>query len=320
MIEAERIIVCCPHGITGGPELLHQLVDALRKLGHNAFVSYFPFEGNYECPEIYKKYNAPQAIFSDDSETFVVVPETATWILKSLRHAEAAVWWLSVDNYLIRRHQSLFQDLYIRCISLIKHRLPLIRLRKYKHFVQSIYAQRFLDNAGISSMLLTDYLSSEHLSQRDILKPRMNIVVYNPKKGQKQTQRLREACPDIEFVPIVNMTPSQVADLLSDAKIYVDFGHHPGKDRPPREAAMAGCCVITGRRGSARYSEDVSISDDYKLDDKAAAYVRDFRPLVESIFSDYPSHARCFNGYREMILNEPRIFQQQVEFIFGRRD
>lgn len=319
MIEAERILVCCPQGITGGPELLHQLVDALRKLGHNAYIVYFPFECNYECPEVYKKYNSPQAKFSDVSNSFIVVPETATWILESLKHAAAAVWWLSVDNYLIRKHQFWFQDLYSRCISLLKHRLPLFRLRKYNHFVQSIYAKNFLDNAGIRSVLLTDYLSSEHLSHRDILKPRKDIVVFNPKKGQKQTQKLLDAYPNIEFVPIENMTPSQVADLLLNAKVYVDFGHHPGKDRPPREAAMAGCCVITGQRGSARYFEDVSIPDDYKLDDTTAAYVRDFQPLVESIFYDYPSHAWRFNDYRERILEEPKMFQQQVESIFGRR-
>jgi hypothetical protein len=38
MIEAEKIYVCCPGNITsGGPELLHQLVRALRDIGRAAY-------------------------------------------------------------------------------------------------------------------------------------------------------------------------------------------------------------------------------------------------------------------------------------------
>jgi hypothetical protein len=319
MIIAERIIVCCSKSITGGPELLHQLVDALRALGHDAYVAYYPFEEGFECPEVYKKYNAPQISFSDDSDAFYIVPESATWILKRLSHTNAAVWWLSVDNYFIRKHQSMLRDLYLRYKSLFRCRLPLSTLRRYKHFVQSKYAEQFLANAGIPSMPLSDYLSTEHLVQRNQDGPRRDIVVYNPKKGQKQTLKLLQSNPDIEFVPIKDMTPRQVADLLASAKIYIDFGHHPGKDRPPREAAMAGCCVVTGRRGSATYYEDVPISDMYKLDDETTEYIRTFRPLAESIFADYQQHSKQFDYYRKKILNEPVIFEQQLESIFGHK-
>jgi len=33
-------------------------------------------------------------------------------------------------------------------------------------------------------------------------------------------------------------------------QVYIDFGHHPGQDRLPREAVQCGCVVITGKRGS----------------------------------------------------------------------
>jgi len=42
-------------------------------------------------------------------------------------------------------------------------------------------------------------------------------------------------------------------------KLYVDFGKHPGKDRMPREAAVHGCCIITGRRGAAGNPFDIPI-------------------------------------------------------------
>ncbi|MCX7738527.1 MAG: hypothetical protein N2Z80_03840 [Hydrogenothermaceae bacterium] len=57
-------------------------------------------------------------------------------------------------------------------------------------------------------------------------------------------------------------------DILKKAKVYIDFGNHTGKDRIPREAAMLECCVITGRRGIAKYREDVPIPENYKIEDK----------------------------------------------------
>lgn len=317
MITAKRIIVFSSKSITGGPEVLHQLVDALRTLGHEAYISYYPFDEPFECHQVYRKYNAPQIDFVDASDVFYVVPEAATWILRRISHSNAAVWWLSVDNYLAAKHQSWFRDFYKRYTSLLSRRLPIWRLRKYKHFVQSKYAEDFLAKRGISSMPLSDYLNAEHLQQRDLRQSRKNIVVYNPKKGQKQTHKLRQIYAYIEFVPIENMTPRQVAELLASAKVYIDFGHHPGKDRFPREAAMAGCCVITGRCGSASYFEDVAIPDGYKLDDKSDSYVKDFGGVINSIFSNYTHHACQFEEYRQRILKEPTEFLAQIEAIFG---
>lgn len=315
MIDAKKIIVFCSHSATGGPELLHQLVDALRQEGREAYICYYPFHKPFQCHDIYKKYDAPPTAFTDDPDAFYVIPEAATWLINKISHRNAAVWWLSVDNYFGLTHQSWLRDWYRRHKP-TRHRVPLRRLRSCKHFVQSAYAAEFLAKAGIESFPLSDFLGSDHLAPRDLALPRRNMVVYNPKKGQKQTAQLRASNPDLEFVPIQNMTPAQVAELVADAKIYVDFGHHPGKDRPPREAAMAGCCVITGRRGAARNGEDVPILGRYKLDESRGAHLKEFRTLADSIFADYACHARDFDRYRAVIAREPEVFREQVRFLF----
>ena len=46
---------------------------------------------------------------------------------------------------------------------------------------------------------------------------------------------------------------------------YIDFGPHPGMDRLPREAALAGCIVITNREGAAAHDEDVPLPPEYKF-------------------------------------------------------
>lgn len=319
-ITENKIIVCCPgSSITGGPELLHQLVDELRNIGREAYIAYYPFDHTYECPELYKKYDAPQDNLIDNDKTFIIIPETATTIARGINNARIGVWWLSVDNYLLARHQSMLKDIYWRYTSLISHRMPLNRMRKYVHFTQSSYAEHFLKKAGIASISLNDYLSKEHLAlpYRGNSSGKQDIVVYNPKKGQRQIQMLIKHYPNICFIPIQNMTPNQVAELLRKAKIYIDFGHHPGKDRPPREAAIAGCCVITGRKGSAKYIEDIPISQKYKLNDITSDYIKTFGPLVNNIFINFDVCSVDFQFYREQIIREHELFKIQVKNIFG---
>lgn len=317
-VTKSKIIVCCSQSVTGGPEVLHQLVNELCKQGHNAVIAYYPFEEYFECPIQYKRYNIKQGQLVDDSDTFIIIPESATWIIKRIKYAQIGIWWLSVDNYLFARHQSKINDVYFRYKSLIRWRLPLYRLKEYLHFTQSHYGANFLKSSRINSIPLSDYLSDEHLILRftDDCREKENIVAYNPMKGKIQTKLIIKAYPDIQFIPINNMTALQVVELLSRAKIYIDFGHHPGKDRLPREAAMARCCVISGNKGSARFHEDLPIPKKYKLGDENNSYVYAFGQLAKAIFSDFNIHVIDFEYYREQILAEHENFKKQVKAIF----
>ena len=314
----KKIVVCCSHAVTGGPEVLHQLVHALRSYGHDARICYYPFDVPFQCPEAYKRYNAPADTFCDEDGTLTVIPEAATWIRKKIRKARCAIWWLSVDNYFQRRGESALSDFLAPWKSLARgRRAALSDLRDCLHLAQSHYAASFLQRLNIRSELLTDYLAAEHLTDLSELRDRRNIAVYNPKKGATRTQKLISNHPDVEFVPIRNMTAAQVADLLRSAKIYVDVGNHPGKDRLPREAAMAGCCVITGMRGAAGNPRDIPIPPDFKIDDSSSVYVKQFRSAAEHVFGDFAEHSARFDGYRRSILREPHLFLQQVRSIFG---
>lgn len=319
LISEQKIIVCCPHAVTGGPELLHQLVHELRELGRDACIAYYPFDKKYTCPDAYKKYNAPQGKLIDEEGTFILLPEVATAFARKIRKAKVGIWWLSVDYYFPVTHQSKLKDIYGRCMSLIRGRLPLRSMRGLVHFTQSAYAEDFLKKAGIHSVPLSDYLGQDHLLNvyNGDGSDKLDIIVFNPKKGQRQTKALMERYPNLRFLPIQNMTSIQVSQLLHKAKVYVDFGHHPGKDRPPREAAIAGCCVVTGRKGAAKFHKDLPIPEKYKLDHNSLNYLDDFGLLVSSIFSDFNKHATSFIPYRDDILQEPQKFKSQVRYIFG---
>lgn len=313
-----RILVCCPGGlVTGGPELLHQLVNELRNLGHDSYVCYYPFDRVHECPKEYANYNAPQARFCDQSGDLIILPEVRTILTRRFRHAKVAIWWLSVDNYFGRRGESWLSDTFRTTTSLIRNRLPLKDLATLTHLVQSAYARDFLARASISSVMLTDYLSREHFEPKNPTPQKMDIIAYNPRKGVRRTLEIIKSNKDLSFIPIQGMKKHQVSDLLSRAKIYIDFGSHPGKDRLPREAAMAGCCVITGVQGAAGNTEDVPIPRRYKLNDNNRDYLPDFARLAKDIFSNHEDHNKLFDEYRASIRLEPILFKQQVIKIFG---
>ena len=84
----------------------------------------------------------------------------------------------------------------------------------------------------------------------------------------------------------------------------------------PREAAMADCCVITGKRGSANNSIDVPIPQKYKFDDSKLVDNSMFREIVLDIFSDYQKNILNFIKYKDIIKNEQIIFKNQVSKIF----
>jgi hypothetical protein len=111
------------------------------------------------------------------------------------------------------------------------------------------------------------------------------------------------------------MPREEVIKLLQKAKVYIDFGHHPGKDRLPREAAILGCCVITGKRGSAKFFEDVPIPDEYKFEDKEES-IPEIIDKIKDCFENYEERYKDFEYYRQFIKNEPQKFIEDLRKIF----
>ncbi|WP_049752971.1 hypothetical protein [Psychromonas ingrahamii] len=228
---------------------------------------------------------------------------------------------MSVDNYFpanptgnVGKLKKIIKKIIGRTVTV----QPVEKLSKYNHLVQSFYAMDFLLKYEITSYLLTDYLSDEHLSQIVDTSKKENIVAYNPKKGFEFTVKLIASFKDIKFVAIENMTSLQVSELLQISKIYIDFGNHPGKDRIPREAAMAKCVLITGKKGSANNNHDVVIDETYKVDENNAQSVNKTGVLINSILGDFDKHNLNFESYRRQILQEKDNFQKQVQLFVNR--
>lgn len=322
ILKVTKVYIQCIAGVhSGGPELLHQLCFSLRQRGIDAYM-FYSYTDSDPVHANYKKYHVPFIkLIEDKVENILIVPETATHYLYKFKHIRKVLWWLSVDNWLIHLEYILNS---IRDSQFQKPILDFFYFQKdleLVHLVQSEYARNFLLLNNIDEgqiQYLSDYLNPLFIkkSKQNMLQPKENIVVYNPKKGSEFTKKLILQGSHLKWIPIIDMSPDEVASLLAKAKVYIDFGNHPGKDRIPREAAISGCCIITGKRGSAKYQRDVSIPIEYKFDDKE----ENIPAIIEKItfiMNNYQTEIQSFDAFRSKIEMERQEFEASVDCLFS---
>lgn len=328
----KKIFIACHANIArGGPELLHQLCFKLRMLGYDATMYYSDFEIKNGIPihENYLHYKNPYIIkYIDDENNILIASETNSKVFCYASKSSKIFWWLSVDYFRegiiggLNRFpfsKFLFHEIYL--FKRLLKKAYNIRKENITHFVQSRYAFEYCKDIGINLnkiYYLSDYLNDEFMKCKlDTPYARENIVLYNHTKGYKFTKILIEKSPDIHWIPLVDLSYKKLVELMRKAKVYVDFGNHPGKDRMPREAALNGCCVITGKRGAAFFQEDVNIPVEFKFEDKrenAEAVIKKIR----DIFLRYKEYNSCFDVYRKSILGEEKAFEERIKIIFSR--
>ncbi|MBC5992107.1 hypothetical protein [Pontibacter cellulosilyticus] len=312
------IYVACPADfVTGGPEAMHQLIHKLRSMGYNAFMYYFPADHKSPVPERFKEYNISfKREIIDDENNILICPEITTKLFGSYKHIRKAIWWLSIDNYfVVLNDESKLSKIKSLVTGNYFFKFDDDNANEIFHFAQSEYAFQFLKAKGLKKIYpLSDYLNKSYLNNT-ATKEKLNQVLYNPKKGIEKTKILINSYPEISWVPLEKMTLDQVKDTLSKSKVYIDFGNHPGKDRLPREAAMNNCCVITGREGSANYTKDLPIPEEFKFEN-VASNKETIRDLILDCFNDFEEISKSFANYRQQIINEEQTFEEEIQNLF----
>ncbi len=316
-----KIYIISPADVaTGGTELLQQLCQELNKNRKDVFMFYTEQYYGSEVEKRYIGYGNPICTeIEDDEENIIVVPETRVNEARKYRKSKIYFWWLSVDNYFGSRKRK--NDIPHTIVYWIRDFCNRNLFNKSVHLVQSEYARIFLINdKGINSdniQFLSDYLNRTYLDRvvSNTHEVRKNQILYNPKKGFEFTKLLMDEITEYQWIPLQNLTPDGMLDLMLHSKIYVDFGNHPGKDRIPRESVIAGCCVITGKRGSAGNKIDIPIKDIYKFEDKVEN-LTEIHELITACMKNFNARTEDFNEYRQSILEEEDIFKNCVARIF----
>lgn len=281
------IILNEPSYRAGGVESIYQFVDAINNAGGEGYI-YFknPYVGN-PVPEEYKKYNIKIISKIEDIEDNIVFfPEVWTNEMSLVSKAKKGIWWLSVDN-----NHKAFQDFNNENIL---------------HLYQSEYAKNYLTKNGVKNLLpIHDYI--EVLDFTPVAKK--DIICYNPAKGKEATSYVLSKCSELTFRPLVNMTKEEIVKSLIESKIYIDFGHHPGRDRIPREAACYNSIVITSCLGSAKFQEDVPIPEWCKLKELNSSicdYLKDVLQNYEKYNTEFDLYRAKINQQKNNLLKETK--------------
>jgi hypothetical protein len=318
---------------TGGPEALHQLVDALRKNGQRAFL--VPFVGTERIPRVpdYEIYDAPEAPKAIDvTGNAVIVPEIWIDLLRKFTHAKRICWWLSIDNspvFRLNRSRSdektgLGKEYSVKPRQYLKDLATVLRPRRELiqstlHLVQSHYAWTYIyAHLNVVPTLISDYTPLFRIEgfRTPENHDRGRTVAFNPKKGSELAQRVMAETRGIEWRPLVNMSADSVYKSLSSTTIYLDLGQHPGKDRLPREAAHLGAVTIVARRGAGAYTQDVPLPWIHKVQPTDSEFLKTTVALLEDIMTDPQPHRDSQDEYRASLVREKLMFFGEVHRAF----
>ncbi len=326
-------IGCPPNFASGGPELLHQLCYFLNEKGINAYM-FYNCNGKYDGNPVAKRFTHYETTFvekiEDSEKNIFIVPESLMNSLMDYKLINKCIWWLGINHYLLPTE--LYPHKYLRVVWHyilkflgIKKVLTINEVKKQNisNWAQCWYAVSYLRNKGLYNVAyLSDYISEQFIESYRRNKHKFNadqkedIVLYNPKRNTKYIKKLMKKAPDIKFQAIENMSPEEVKKLMLRAKIYIDFGSHPGKDRIPREAALQGCCVLTSTLGSAGFFDDVPILSEYKFD-RNNRNVSKVISRIRYIFKEYEKENCNFDKYRELIIKEKQVFDDDINKLFN---
>ena len=311
----------------GGGELLHQLCDQLNSNGKKATMCYWDKDKqslvDIQLPEHIKKYNIQKSFnIEDEEKNIVITPEQYTEVFRGLNNVQKCIWWLGMNQYF------WYSELWKHsAIGVIKHwveyiigkntPLPPFRIKgkDYIHLAQCWYGVSYLNKRGFHNVgYLSDYINVVHENAKKV-NNKENIIIYNPKRNLKYLKKIMKYDENVKYIPIEGMTETEVTKYMDRAKIYVDFGSHPGKDRMPREAVLHGCCVLTSTAGSADFWNDVPIDTEFKFD-RTNNNIPNVCKKIHDIFDNFERFYHKFDFYREYVLEEKNVFKNDVKRIF----
>ncbi len=323
-----RFVILVPAGVrTGGPEACHQLCDTLLAQGFDASIWFLDEADlrnlqqrlqrgpslaatgcevgskNATIPE-YAHYRVSEFTrFQSGEMVTFVIPELFVWALPAFIGLPVLVWWLSVDN--------AFGALSM--INLNFLRTPLVR-----HAAQCEYVSAFTASLGLCASPLSDYTVIPE-GHRIPLVERPRRVAFNA--GKKNIfdmnhlgQQLQATCPGVELIPLVNMAREQVFELFGAARLYVDLGNFPGKDRMAREALALGANVVIASAGAGSSGIDHPWPECYRLDPHRTEALA---ALIGHMVNHPDVHVPLFDKARENIRGERSVFQEQVLALFS---
>jgi len=312
-------IICPPSKATGGPEALHQLGHVLLSLGFNVKMLYSKYKRNPVHP-FYKDYNVPYTYkITDNADNIVIIPESMTNWIARYPLSEKKIWWLSLDFYEILMNSREKKKNWIRKLFVpFKHTEYRFEPNKtITHWYQSQRVKEYLLTKKLDNEIayLCDYVTELFFDNLPETFTKENIITYNPKKGLDKIEKYITLLPQYKWIPLSGMSREEMRDTLRKAKLHIDFGYFPGRDKIPREALVSGVCLLTGREGTAGFREDLGIPEKYKLHSNDMQTEK-ISELINNVMNNYEEVFKEFIDFRTFVMNEKENIIASVKKLF----
>jgi hypothetical protein len=314
-------IICPPKKATGGPEALHQLGYILNSLGYNAKMLYSKYKKDPVHP-FYKNYKVPYVTRAKDSaDNVIIIPESMTNLIAKYPLSQKKVWWLSLDFYELLMNSREKKKNWIRKL-IVPYKHTEYRFEPnptVTHWYQSQRTKEFLltKKTDNETAYLCDYVTELFFDNLPEFFTKENIITYNPKKGLDKIEKYMTLLPQYTWQPLSGMSREEMRDTLRKAKLHIDFGYFPGRDKIPREALVSGVCLLTGRDGTSAFKEDLGIPEKYKL------HEHEMQPekvtgLINHLMNNYDEAFSEFLDFRAFVLNEKISMIENIKKLFGK--
>lgn len=323
-----KIVILVPCAArTGGPEACYQLSDSLLRQGFDAEVWPLAPEDQHslrraagsgarffrDAPSFpvrdnriddYRRYLCrPFPGCTRDASTVFVIPEIFAWAVPLFRGATVILWWLSVDN--------AFE-------ALARVNLNHLRQAHVRHACQSFYALRTVEALGFPARMLSDYSVVPDIEVPAPDRRPMKICLNASPKVIFNLEQLRsmllEEEPVIEVVRIRDMPRHEIYRHFSSARLYVDLGQFPGKDRMVREALLLGANVLIARAGAGANPVDYVLADEFRWEFGGP---RELAARLLRMLRDPDAFGKRLAATRGLLRDEKTVFDREVREIFA---
>lgn len=314
-------IVCPPKKATGGPEALHQLGYILNSLGYNAKMLYSKYKKD-PIHSFYKNYNVPYVLKVRDSpDNVIIIPESMTNLIAKYPLSQKKIWWLSLDFYEILMNSREKKKNWLRKL-IVPYKHTEYRFEpnpNVTHWYQSQRTKEFLQTKKLDNetAYLCDYVTELFFDDLPESFLKENIITYNPKKGLDKIEKYIALLPQYKWQPLTGMSREKMRDTLRKAKLHIDFGYFPGRDKIPREALISGVCLLTGRNGTAAFKEDLGIPEKYKLHENEM-YPERVTGLINHLMNNYDEVFGEFLDFRNFVMNEKDRMIENTKKLFDK--
>lgn len=329
-----KVYIAIPgSAVSGGAETMHQFAQLLQESGINTYIYIYDQNEQYKYSNVLSNYKVKYIFeIEDNARNYLIVPEVATDKLADYLYIRKCIWWLSLNFYLNRVPDEKTKYV-MKKYNLPKILKPMVKaavLNKIKfsdkvykfdsevfHLYNCEYEKQFLLEKGVTEdkmLYLCGPLREEYFEKINLQKE--NIILYNPSKGKKFTKKiiksLEKNMEEVRIIPIMNMNPNQIKEIMERSKVYIDLGEFPGPERIPREAVICGCNILTSKLGAAANNIDVPIPDCYKFETKNRNVLR-ITKKIYSMLDEYESDYMDFDRYRNKVREQLDLFQDNTK-------